>query len=333
MKTIQILFFLTFSLNAIAQNTDPLSYHSARQLSDSSYSVKKANGDSTVFLFEGNPMPDLSTRDYANDSIAVVTGGLKMWEYYRTGNIVKIVTTLPASGFPASNDLNYVVDNLDGASANQTIRIDGWNGNFNITADWGDGTTDHFTGAEDYTLTHSYTSHSVFNPVFIISDYSLPTEIYLSEGSQAINVKKINNLTIFSSLVLLELGNSSLINEDSLQYPSTLTDLGLGSNNITSFNPVTSLPSGLKSLDISWVNLTSFSPATGLPATLKDLDVKGNLLTTTEVNNTLVWLNGLTFNAGAKTLDITQRTPAAPTGAGLTAVTSLTAKGWTINHD
>jgi hypothetical protein len=36
-----------------AQNTDSLSYHNSHQLSDTSYSVVKANGDSTIFLFEG----------------------------------------------------------------------------------------------------------------------------------------------------------------------------------------------------------------------------------------------------------------------------------------
>lgn len=47
-----LLFFLTVTGNVFSQNTDPLSYHSSRQLTDTSYSVKKANGDSTIFLFE-----------------------------------------------------------------------------------------------------------------------------------------------------------------------------------------------------------------------------------------------------------------------------------------
>jgi hypothetical protein len=333
MRTIQILLFLALSLDAFSQNTDPLSYHTARQLSDSSYSIKKANGDSTLFIFEGNSMPDLSGRNYANDSIAVVTGGLKMWDYYRTGNIVKIVTTLPANGFPVSSDFNYVVDNVDGTSADQAIRIDGYSGNFNIIASWGDGTVDHFSGGEDYMMTHSYSSNSVYNPVFTISDYSLPNEIYIYQGNDVIKVKRINNISIFNALNLLELANSSLANADSLIYPSGLTYLGLGSTNISSFNPVTSLPAGLKLLDINWDNLTIFSPAVGIPASLTTLNLKGNLLTTSEVNNTLVWLNGLTFNAGPKTLDIRQRTSAPPSGAGLTALSSLTSKGWTITHD
>lgn len=333
MRTIQLLLFLALSLDAFSQNTDPLSYHTARQLSDSSYSIIKADGDSTMFIFEGNAMPDLSGRNYANDSIAVVAGGLKMWDYYRTGNIVKIVTTLPVNGFPFSADFNYVVDNVDGTSVDQTIRIDGYSGNFNITANWGDGTVDHFSGAEDYMMTHSYSSNSVYNPVFTISDYSLPTEIYISQGASATNVKAINNINIFNSLNLLELSNSSLTNVDSLIYPSSLTYLGLGSNNITSFNPVSPLPHALTLLDIGWDNLTVFSPAVGIPSSLVNLHLRGNLLTASEVNNTLVWLNGLTFDAGPKTLDIRQRTPAPPSGAGLTALSSLTSKGWTITHD
>jgi hypothetical protein len=207
-----MLLFLTLSLDAFSRNTDPLSYHTAGQLSDSSYSIKKANGDSSLLIFEGNSMADLSGRNYANDRIVVVAGGLKMWDY-------------------------------------------------------------------------------------------------------------------------LELANSSLANGDSLIYPSGLTYLGLGSTNITSFNPVTSLPTGLTVLDISWDNLTIFSPTVGIPASLINLDLRGDFLTTSEVNNTLVWLNGLAFNAGPKTSDIRQRTAAAPSVVGLTALSPLTSKGWIITHD
>jgi hypothetical protein len=54
MKTIRLfIFFLAIASGVAAQNTDTLSYHNSHQLSDTSYSLVKANGDSTIFLFEG----------------------------------------------------------------------------------------------------------------------------------------------------------------------------------------------------------------------------------------------------------------------------------------
>lgn len=54
MKKILVILFLLVSIdNLSAQSTDPNSFHSARQLTDSSYSLKKPNGDSTIFLFQG----------------------------------------------------------------------------------------------------------------------------------------------------------------------------------------------------------------------------------------------------------------------------------------
>jgi hypothetical protein len=55
MKTIRFLFFFLMMASGVAaQNTDSLSYHNSHQLSDTSYSIVKANGDSTIFLFEGD---------------------------------------------------------------------------------------------------------------------------------------------------------------------------------------------------------------------------------------------------------------------------------------
>lgn len=78
MKTIQfLLFFLALTFNVFAQ-TDPLSYHTTRQLSDSSYSMKKANGDSTIFLFEGGNSDSAGYRTMSvnADSTQVIWQGL-----------------------------------------------------------------------------------------------------------------------------------------------------------------------------------------------------------------------------------------------------------------
>jgi hypothetical protein len=74
MKTIQfLLFFLAFSGNAFSQNTDQFAYHTANQLSDTSYSIKKANGDSTIFLFEGSNSSNSLDTTYVSKSVADAT--------------------------------------------------------------------------------------------------------------------------------------------------------------------------------------------------------------------------------------------------------------------
>jgi hypothetical protein len=59
----------------------------------------------------------------------------------------------------------------------------------------------------------------------------------------------------------------------------------------------------------------------------------GSTWNTTDVNNFLVKLDGMFFNTGAKTLNLVQFNSATPSGAGLTAKTSLESKGWTITTD
>jgi len=271
---------------------------------------------------------NLSDRDYANDSIAVVNGHLSLWDYYRTGNVVKVVTTTPST--TSSPYFNYVVDNTDGNSAVQTVKIDGWNGNFNLVVNWGDGTIDSsFKNSSSYTLTHTFAMHGFFNPIITANDYSKTREVFINNGASSIKVIAIHNISIFSSLYKFSIANLQIGNADTIAFPPTVVNISANQNNFTSFNPV--LPSGLITLDVSDNNLISFTP--NLPPTLNELYVKYCRLNSTEVNTILVYLDSLTFNAGAKTLNIVQGGSAPPTGAGAAAVTSLTSKGWTITHD
>jgi hypothetical protein len=273
---------------------------------------------------------DLSSRDYPNDSVAVVDGHLSQWDYYRTGSMVKVVSTLPVTSLP-SNDFDYVVDNTDGASAIQSVKIDGWSGNFNLTVDWGDGTIDSsYKGAESYIMTHTYSTNGIFNPRFSANDYTKPKEVFVHTLANSINVTAIHNLSKFSTLYLLSLSNTNISVIDTFNFPQTVVHIDAYNNKFTSFHPV--LPPGLITLDISNnPNLNSFTP--DLPPTANEIYITDCSLSTTEVNNILIYLDSLTFNAGAKTLDITQGGAAPPSGSGVTAMTSLTSKGWTITHD
>jgi hypothetical protein len=107
-------------------------------------------------------------------------------------------------------------------------------------------------------------------------------------------------------------------------------ELLLTGNPITSFDPTYELPNTLLTLALDRCQLTHFAPTHPLPASLYTIQLQGNLLTQTEINNTLIYLDGLTFNPGGKSLLISQPGLPQPSGAGLTAKSSLIAKGWII---
>ncbi|MGN6567593.1 MAG: hypothetical protein ACTHJ0_06560, partial [Flavipsychrobacter sp.] len=137
MKTIQILLFLfVFTSAAFAQNTDPISYHSSHQMSDTSYSLKKANGDSTIFLFEGGGADSAYTRMSVNaDSTQVIFDGnnhppdtLEVWGMGNNAD-----TTY--SDIFQQNDSTLIFQKTSGVS--DTVAFFGVsNGNAGIQADW-----------------------------------------------------------------------------------------------------------------------------------------------------------------------------------------------------
>jgi len=137
MKTIQILLFLfVFTSAAFAQNTDPISYHSSHQMSDTSYSLKKANGDSTIFLFEGGGADSAYTRMSVNaDSTQVIFDGnnhppdtLEVWGMGNNAD-----TTY--SDIFQQNDSTLIFQKTSGVS--DTVAFFGVSkGNAGIQADW-----------------------------------------------------------------------------------------------------------------------------------------------------------------------------------------------------
>lgn len=279
---------------------------------------------------ENSGIVNLFSRNYPNDSIAVVDGHLSQWDYYRTGNIVKVVVSMPV--------FSYTLDNSDGSKSSYKFRIDSWSSSniFNLKINWGDGIIDSttYSGTYDYSPTHTY-SPGIYTIIVQPSDLSKPNEFYFSRNQPNASISNINKLALLTSLRFLALNSCNLSDAEvnATTIPATVTTLTYSVNALNNFNPSTALPPNMDNFQIAHNNLTSFSPAVGLPATIATLDLSYNKLTSSEVNNTLIWLDGLNFNAGAKTLDIRQSIAAPPSGAGITALTSLTSKGWTITHD
>lgn len=268
-------------------------------------------------------------RDYSSDSVAIVNGGLSRGDFYKTGNSLKIVT---AARNTYINYINWTVNSTDTAY----FRLDSYSTAFNMTIDWGDGNTTTTTkDTTYYTIGHKYASVGKYVIKVTPTVYTGLKEFLINYSSYNTAITNVQGLDHFTSFALIGLNQGQFNNIDSIVLPSSLTELDSKSNAqyFKGFNPVVPLPSNLTTLKLTYNNLTSFSPSVGLPATLTTLDIRGNYLNSAAIDNFLIWLDGLTFNAGAKTAVITMSTAAPPTNASSAALSDLTSKGWTITHD
>ena len=279
-------------------------------------------------------------RNYINDS-AALANGLHVKDIYRNGSQLMMVTiaALPSPFF------NYTIDNTDGTANSYSMAISGFGSSFPVKILWGDGTGDSTTyvSASSYTPSHTYSGAGPFNVIVSTTGATKPDVININTVSgSAIKIVNIKNIAALNtSLYQFQAQNARLTNTitDTLTYPSGLKALSLGQNSLTGFNPTHTLPN-LLSLSLNDnPYTTNFAPTLGLPSTLTSLNIRGIsgsawTTTNTYVNAALVWMDSQTFAAGAKTLNIKQyNIAAAPSGAGSTAKTSLTGKGWTVTTD
>jgi len=160
-----------------------------------------------------------------------------------------------------------------------------------------------------------------------------------------------------SSFENLYLNNNQLTSFDpTIALPSTLRELNLNNNDLTDFDPTIALPDGLdfirlddnllttfdttlalptylEGLYIRNNNLTSFNPSLALPFQMTYLLLNDNQLNTTEVNNTLIMLNATYTSPGYKVINLRMAPAAPPSGAGLTAKSTLQARGYSVLTD
>lgn len=297
MKTVQaLLFFLGLTFQVFSQNTDPLSYHNSRQLSDTSYSIKKTNGDSTIFLFESTGFNNKRAINNLNvDNIPIYNNqdtaikyGLVKGDLYRlpadvnNNRLLAIVDNISDSNF------NFIVDN----SSNNThliFRIHGY-GIYDMMVDWGDGSTpENFSGNSEFTPDHAYTTAGIYHVTCTFNDYSLIEWLNIGiDFSNTCNVSSFHNLQLFTHLV---------------------------------------------EADIEGTGMKLWSYSDGFAYSINDFWFSQNNFNSIELNKLLVYLDSLSFNTGPKQLFIhAQRTGEGPTGIGLTAITSLESKGWTVTY-
>ena len=134
-----------------------------------------------------------------------------------------------------------------------------------------------------------------------------------------------------NSLRYLYLNNNGMTSfNPSIALPSSLQRLALDNNGMTSFNPSIALPNSLRYLPLSNNQLTSFNPSQPLPSSLLELELHTNQLNTAAVNTTLILLNTRYTVSGSKYFGLQMSPSAPPSGAGLTAKTSLQSRGFTV---
>jgi len=145
---------------------------------------------------------------------------------------------------------------------------------------------------------------------------------YLTSGTYTITMNfkypdAITSLTINKPDSIISItGLSSILNGNTFGYQSLKKYLVLQSTK-------------LASIDLSGNPLIS------------NINLNNNSLSTANVNSVLITLDGLNLTAGncvscngtLPYLWLKQTIPAPPTGAGITAMNSLIAKGWHIDHD
>jgi len=253
------------------------------------------------FIHQSNMMMEASSVAAAAASAGAGAGG---------GGSKKVIPTFTFKSLSNTININLALDiPSDGGSSGSGgesggIGLDNLVIEF-VTVDWGDGTIDSVLETSYMLFSHTYDGESANGTVTIKGRYI--TTLNLSG----------NNFTSISTGKL----------------PSSLQELYLQQNQLTDFNPSLPLPSGLRVLYLYYNQLTDFNPSLPLPSSLQELYLQQNQLNTLEVNTTLILLDTRYTILENKQFFLTMSPSAPPSGAGLTAKTSLQSKGYNVYTD
>ncbi len=167
--------------------------------------------------------------------------------YYRSLiQTTEITEAIPTFALKSNNNL-LQINFTQGASLTGTLTID-----------WGDGVTETYADQSFSTLSHTYTKQNAdLVEINITTDLNIAT---ISLGSAA--------------------GSNQLTEIATGELPSSLTELYLDNNLLTSFNTNLALPSTLITINCNFNQLTVFNPTFPLPISLRILYLNNNLLTT-----------------------------------------------------
>lgn len=156
----------------------------------------------------------------------------------------------------------------------------------------------------------------------ILTGCTALTELYLNSN----DLTDAPNLTGLTALESLGLGSNGLTTAPDLTGLTALTVLYLSENALTTAPDLTGL-TALAELNLGGNALTTAPDLTGLTA-LETLQLNDNALPTAEVNSVLTQLDALGATDGF--VDLSGGTNGIPDGDGLTAISNLEGKNWTV---
>ena len=189
--------------------------------------------------------------------------------------------------------------------------------NINMTIYWGDGTSTTYVGAPGYNVSQVITTLGIYSIQVVFSNYNIVTSLTagfvsgLQPGAYRFPIINVYNLNLLINLQILSIGFCKLSSSETLipQLSSTLKNIILSNNSFTSFTSAQFLPIGLTFLSLY-----------------------NNPFTQTGLNDTLIYLDNIPFNAlPPKTINLTSSIPTAiPSGSGLVAKNNLINEFWVI---
>jgi hypothetical protein len=263
----------------------------------------------------GGSFPDLSGRNYASDSLAVTTGGLKQWDWYRNGSDVQVLTHVPFNYYPG---MFYAVAD---DSLYASIKSYDSNDKFKFTV-YRSNATENFSGNYQYVYSHIRGSESDVT-AFAFPSISSIREVEFRYISDVVNIDKLTNL------YKITYDSSSV--SDVKSFPASLRILNV-TDCALSYVDFGDLSAGLNTISVAQCTLSDKFYFTSIPSSLASIVLKFDGLDATAVNNILVALDAATFD-GPVSIDLRQGTGAVPSGAGATAKASLITKGNTVTTD
>jgi len=211
--------------------------------------------------------------------------------------------------------LFFQIDTMSAFTFN--LRVGSMTSIFDMTIYWGDGTSTTYVGAPGYNVSQLVSTLGIYSIQVVFSNYRVVTSLNagfvsgVAPTTYRFPIINVYNLNLLTNLVTLSISFCKLSSPETLipQISSTVTQILLYNNSFTSFTSTQFLPVGL-----TYLNL------------------QNNPLTQTGVNNTLIYLDNIPFNAlPPKTINLTSSIPTAiPSGSGLAAKTNLSFESWIV---
>jgi hypothetical protein len=211
-----------------------------------------------------------------------------------SGNKLVLVTNTSLSYYPLySLNVKYIF---------------GGSSNFTIFADWGDGTSDTYSGNTQYQPSHTYANQGIYTITFTFPNPELVTtftnKTFLSDNNYA--VTSISSFSIFSNLSIIEIYDSfsfSLTSPINLFYNNKLTSILVKSSDIIITLPITNTIEIIQIEDnlMTSIDLSPYPNLSNIELILPNV-TSINLLN----NPLLIFVT--VYSSGITTLDLTNQT-------------------------